>query len=447
MRRLIRALFPPRGEHGVVTALVAVVAGTGVLLGMTALVIDIGALYAEREQLQSGADAVSWKVAQVCAGTADKNLVSTACTVAAQTTNAQTYANANNRDLVSDVQFCIYTVSVTGVTSQDSGCPSSWNTPIACPALPVTSGPYRYVEARTSTRNTDNSTVVPSLFGRGIAGTPYTGAKMGACGRVAWGVPAVSDVFALGISKCDFLRITNGYQKFFAPPLLGGLNPLLQNTGVYSLLSLSSPTTGAATDYVPLSNGILSTTCSTTPSETVSGYAWLGQPNGSTALLGLLPVSSPNPTTCNLTDIPATNGSADSWVGGFSISLSNAAAATACINRLNALVTSGQPVLIPIFDRQMAIINLLPSFYRIIGFAPFVFTGYETLVSGLGGLLSGLLTPSASIPSAVSGVQKLLCGAQSCIYGYFTKTLVTDHLPTQFATSQYYGAMVIGRTG
>lgn len=443
MRRLIRAVFPPRGEHGVVTALVAALAGTGVLLGMAALVIDVGALYAEREQLQSGADAASWKIAQDCAGTADKNLVSPNCTVTGQKTNAETYANANAKDQISDVQSCIYTVSATNVTTTDSGCPTTWNTPVTCPPLPATSGPYRYVEVRTSTRNANNTSVVPPLFGGGLAGTAYTGAKMGACGRVAWGVPAIADVFALGISKCDFLRVTNGYQRFFAPPLLGGLNPLLQGTGVYSLLGLSSP----KTDYIALSNGILSASCPTTVTETVGGYAWLGQPNGSTALLGLVGVSAPDPVTCSLVDVPMTNGSVDSWVGGFTISLSNAAAATACINRLNALVASGQPVLVPIFDKQAALINLLPSFYRVIGFAPFVFTGYETLVSGLGGLLTGLLMPNPAIPTFVSGAQKLLCGAQSCIYGYFTKTLVTDHLPTQFATSQYYGAMVIGRTG
>ncbi|GAA2891906.1 hypothetical protein Acy02nite_14990 [Actinoplanes cyaneus] len=443
MRRLIRALSPPRGEHGVVTALVAALAGTGVLLGMAALVIDIGALYAEREQLQSGADAASWKIAQVCAATADRNLVSPSCTVSAQRDNAQQYADKNAKDLVSDVQFCIYTVSAAGVTTPDSGCPGSWNTPVSCPALPSTSGPYRYVEVRTTTRNADNTTVVPPLFGAGLAGAAYAGARMGACGRVAWGVPAISDVFALGISRCDFLRITGNHSKFFAPPLLGGLNPLLQGTGVYPLLGLSSP----ATDYVSISNGILSSSCPAAVTETVGGYAWLGQPNGSTALLGILPVSAPNPATCTLADIPATNGTVDSWVGGFTLGLATATAATACVNRLNALVTSGQPVLVPIFDRQAALINILPSYYRIVGFAPFVFTGYETLVSGLGGLLTGLLAPNSAIPSAVSGVQKLLCAAQSCVYGYFTKTLATDHLPTRFATSQYYGAMVIGRTG
>jgi uncharacterized membrane protein len=47
-------------EHGAVAALVAVLLAAGVLFGSGALVIDVGLLYSEREQLQSGADA------QVC---------------------------------------------------------------------------------------------------------------------------------------------------------------------------------------------------------------------------------------------------------------------------------------------------------------------------------------------------------------------------------------------
>nr|ADE10213.1 hypothetical protein [Actinoplanes liguriensis] len=432
MRRLIHALFPPRGEHGVITALVAVLAGAGVLLGMAALVIDIGALYAEREQLQSGADAASWKVAQACAGTAGRDLTSATCTVAAQRDNAQRYADRNAKDLVSDVQFCITTVSAAGVTTADAGCPSSWNTPVTCPAPPSASGPYRYVEVRTSTRNSDNTSVVPPLFGRGLAGSAYHGAKMGACGRVAWGAPAVTDVLALGVSRCDFLRLTGDYTRFFAPPPPTGPNP---QTGVHPLLGLSDPTAG----YIPISDGILATSCPADAGETVAGYTWLGQPDGPPALPGLLPVSAPD-ASCELTGIPATDGPADSWVGGFTIGPGNASAATACLDRLNVLITSGQPVLVPIFDRQVAVIGTLPSYYRIAGFAPLVLTGYESPVSGP-------VSPGSAVPSLVPGAQRALCAAQSCLYGYFTRALVTDHVPTRFATSRYYGAMVIGRTG
>src|SRR5690349_18918245 len=69
VRRFLRGLERRKrdSEHGGVAAVVAVLTAGGVLLGMGALVIDIGRLYVEREQLQSGADAASLEVASNCA--------------------------------------------------------------------------------------------------------------------------------------------------------------------------------------------------------------------------------------------------------------------------------------------------------------------------------------------------------------------------------------------
>ncbi len=47
--------------------IVAVVLGGGVLLGASALAIDVGNMMFERRQLQNGADASSQKLAQICA--------------------------------------------------------------------------------------------------------------------------------------------------------------------------------------------------------------------------------------------------------------------------------------------------------------------------------------------------------------------------------------------
>ena len=53
------------GDNGAVAVLVAILAV--VLFGFAALVIDVGALYHERRQLQNGADAAAFAVAQACA--------------------------------------------------------------------------------------------------------------------------------------------------------------------------------------------------------------------------------------------------------------------------------------------------------------------------------------------------------------------------------------------
>ena len=66
LRRLILARLR-RDERGVVAAIVAILLGTGVLLGMGALVIDVGQIYQERAELQNGADAAALAVAKSCA--------------------------------------------------------------------------------------------------------------------------------------------------------------------------------------------------------------------------------------------------------------------------------------------------------------------------------------------------------------------------------------------
>lgn len=68
-------------------------------------------------------------------------------------------------------------------------------------------------------------------------------------------------------------------------------------------------------------------------------------------------------------------------------------------------------------------------------------TGYTGLLggvlSGVGSLLSGGL---------LDALAKILCGVGSCIYGYFTKTLVPRSQPV-FGTGRNFGATVIGRIG
>jgi Flp pilus assembly protein TadB len=56
-------------DTGAVAILVAVLLTGGVLLGTAALVIDVGNLYAKRDQLQNAADAAAWAVAQSCIST------------------------------------------------------------------------------------------------------------------------------------------------------------------------------------------------------------------------------------------------------------------------------------------------------------------------------------------------------------------------------------------
>jgi len=54
-----------------VATVLVILLGAGVLLGIGALVIDVGQIYAEREQLQSGADSAAIALAKSCSAAPD----------------------------------------------------------------------------------------------------------------------------------------------------------------------------------------------------------------------------------------------------------------------------------------------------------------------------------------------------------------------------------------
>lgn len=124
MRRLIRFLGRTgndrriAGERGAVSVMVAV--SMVVLLGFVALVVDVGLLYAERAELQSGADAAALAVAQECGQGLN-------CTPALALPLAQRMAEDNAGDgaaQASAPQFTDNTVRVTVTTRDESGAGS-----------------------------------------------------------------------------------------------------------------------------------------------------------------------------------------------------------------------------------------------------------------------------------------------------------------------------------
>jgi Flp pilus assembly protein TadG len=408
MRRLKRPFFRvPRlsDDHGAVAALVAMLLSMGVLLGMGALVVDGGQLYVEREQLQSGADMASWKVALSC-------IAGNTCTNAAQTANAVNSAKLNANDNAADAQVCI-----SGTT-----CPT-WKTNATCLATPAASVGGTSAEVRTNTLNPSGSTIIPPIFAGALPGINYTGKHTGACARVSWGIPVTGRSLALAFSLCDWGRSTNKGTSFAGLPLVGNL---LNQLGVYALAGQTNAS--SAIDNVYIGNtplGVNLTVCTTAwPSVTAPrGYAWLK------------PTDSDN--DCYFPP------NAGDWVASFNpLDLTsitqNAAVATSCSNELKRLRDTGQPVLVPLYDQDFGITQYLAT-YHIVGFAPFVVTGYTSL-------LPGVVSAVSSITNLVPALASLLCGLANCIYGYFTQALVPTSRPV-FGTGTNYGATVIGRTG
>ena len=169
MRDLILSLARPmlrllgRDDTGGVAVLVGILIGGGVLFGLGALVVDVGQLYAERAQLQNGADAGALAVAKSCArGT---------CTPAIATS----YANLNSIDRASAVNL----VCGSGTLG---GCPASTGTMTDCPPGPAQG--TNYVDVHTSTLTSSGTTLLPPAFAQTLLGhTNYTGSTVHACAQ------------------------------------------------------------------------------------------------------------------------------------------------------------------------------------------------------------------------------------------------------------------------
>jgi Flp pilus assembly protein TadG len=169
---------PLTGERGAIAVLVAF--SLVALMGFGAIVVDAGALYRERRELQNGADAAALAVASDCA----------AAGCGAFTTTADTFADANADDGDSDV------AEVCG--SITAGLAACADPPEGLPDV------ASYVRVRTTTRNaaTEGDEI---RFGLArVLG--FDGKTVQARSTVAWGPPAASGVKSppLIFSMCEY---------------------------------------------------------------------------------------------------------------------------------------------------------------------------------------------------------------------------------------------------
>jgi hypothetical protein len=203
VRDLIRGVARPvlwrlrSDQRGAVAVLVAVLIGGGVLTGMGALVIGVGQLYAERAQLQNGADAAALAVARSCAtGT---------CTPG----SAGAFANANAKDGVAAVNLVCGSGSL-------GNCPPSTSKMTNCPPPPAG---LNYVDVHTESETADGSSLLPVALVRTLPGEAgYKGTAVAACAQAAWGPPAAAAVSAFTVSACAWDAATSLGTALAAPP-------------------------------------------------------------------------------------------------------------------------------------------------------------------------------------------------------------------------------------
>lgn len=310
MSRLTRL----RNDRGGVSTIVAILLAGGVLLGSTALVVDVGQLYSEREQLQSGADAAASRIAIECAK-GRIGCVNGTLTVAEAAADANAKDGRSNvdelcgRDARSRLPLCV--------------TPDRGNLTDCLGTVP---GGINYVQVRTRTEVAENDYILPFTFAQALAGN-NAGATVGACSRVAYGPPKSG--LALTISACEYERVKD--EEVAAPPW--------------------PPNPPASREVALGVHGTTSTSCDVpTPAgyDQPGGFGWLDETGGE----------------CLFSLKSNFNYGGDT----------GASPSQACRKALENLRDSHEPVAMPIYDGQRGVGQ--NAEYHLYKLGAFVVTGY-----------------------------------------------------------------------
>jgi hypothetical protein len=166
-------------DRGAVLIWVAVM--LPIFLGLGAYVVDIGALYDERRQLQNGADAAAFAVAEDCARGNCQSF----------TAMAAEYANANARDGATEIE------DICGNALSLPRCPTP---PPGTADLPV--GTF-YVHVKTKTLAKSGGDKIPFILAP-ILNVTQTGQTVRSSATVAWGALGSSQIAPIGLPTCAF---------------------------------------------------------------------------------------------------------------------------------------------------------------------------------------------------------------------------------------------------
>jgi Flp pilus assembly protein TadG len=350
-------------ERGAVAVLVAILLGSGVLLTCGALVVDVGGGYAERAQLQNGADGAALAAADACAVGASTCTGSTATS-----TTAGWFADANANDGTS---------ALTVVCGHDANgrlqsCPAPTQT-TGCASTPATG--TNYVEVHTQTRTRTGSSFLPPAFGRAVLGSHYPGMQEDACARAAWGPPAITpNLGALGItvSRSEWLGAVG-------EDCTESTNP---QYGQGQTLNFHDPSSSG------------STTC---------GLSGGGAGADSSGAFGL---TQPSPSNACLTQF-TTNAQSGSTTYGVVTGRQPGTFGSCLSGQLKPDIDGGKTVFLPIYDDRVPIANGSKGEYALWRIAAFVITGY---------CWGGQLYPSSL---------RVACPASTdSIFGYFTQAVM-----------------------
>jgi Flp pilus assembly protein TadG len=263
MLRLVRHVLrlPGRHERGAIGVLVGILIGAGVLVGMGAMVVDVGQLYQNRAELQNGADAGALAVAQSCA--------SGSCTSSV----AKYYADANAKSGVAGVDLVCGSAGL-------GACPASTGKIYDCPAAPAATATY--VDVHTETETATGSSLLLPAFARTLLGNGnYQGSTVYACAQAEWGAPSAATAAGIAVSDCGWDSATNDGTSFASPPPYPA-NPLPKASQDQVLnLSVDSMADGCSTFNWTTQTG----SCSSSFTGSFDAYSGSGIPSGCESVL------------------------------------------------------------------------------------------------------------------------------------------------------------------
>jgi hypothetical protein len=183
-------------DTGAIAVLVAVLLSGGLLLGMGALVIDVGTIAVERERLQSDADSVAWAVAASCAlgpAGADSGQLCDAPERAAAAYAGR--SEGRDRQAAGNAAACRTTCGSSRPVND-------------CPAAPADTAGGIAVAA-VSTMNDDGTTLLPPVFAQTLD-SGNTGTQVVTCSQVVWGVASQGEVLGIAVGLCEWVDSTDG---------------------------------------------------------------------------------------------------------------------------------------------------------------------------------------------------------------------------------------------
>jgi Flp pilus assembly protein TadG len=329
VRDLIRGLARPvlrllrRDERGVVAVLVGLLI-SGVMLGLGALVIDVGQLYQNRAELQGGADAAAIAVAKSC--------IYTTCTASGALSTAVTYAGENATGGVAGVS------QVCG-SGALGACPASTGALTDCPAVPTgLPAGAGYVDVHTSTKTAGGATVIAPAFAKELLGNgSYSGTTVLACAQAEWGgaLPGGSLITAFTISACEWYAATTNGTVFAQPPPYPPST--LPSSTLDRQIKLRATGAGAGCTAYPA------------PADAISKFGWVAETGG-----------------CSLNNITGTT---------YGVNNSGSSSSPNCNTPLFDDAQNRSLIYIPVFTSVTG--SGSTAVYNLLGIAAFVVTGYN----------------------------------------------------------------------